>query len=56
MSLEIRMPGQGRAVPMVGKIRNRVCTRDHVEAGILFKGFSSGLAGIFASLDDRGGK
>ena len=56
VSLEIRMPGQGRAVPMVGEIRNLVCTRDHVEAGILFEGSSSGLADIFASLDGKEGK
>ena len=56
VSLAIRVPGQARTVPMEGEVRNLVCTRDQVEAGILFERSSGGLADIFASLDDKGGK
>ena len=56
VSLEIRLPGEGRMVPMTGEIRNLVGTPEHVEAGILFENSSSGLTDILASLDDKGGK
>ncbi len=48
--------GAGASGADGGEIRNLVCTRDHVEAGILFEGSTSGLADIFASLDDKEGK
>lgn len=53
VSLEIRLPGEGRIVPMTGEIRNLVQKPEHVEAGILFEASSSGLADILASLDER---
>jgi len=51
--LEICLAGEERKVLMMGEIRNLTCTREHVEAGILFDGSSNEVAGILQSIDDQ---